>query len=64
MTWTYRHGVWICNPFTIRLEVCPRWKLTYFELFDHTRFVRSFASLQDAQQRAESMQHAALKVAS
>lgn len=56
MTWSFHHGVWVAEPFTIRLECCPRWKLTYFELFDSTRFVRSFASLQEAQSHAESMQ--------
>lgn len=64
MTWSYARGVWISNPFTIRIEHCPRMKLTYFELFDTTRFVKSFASVQEAQQHAEAMQHVAMRVAS
>lgn len=64
MNWFYNKGVWISGPFTIRIEHCPRMKLTYFELFDTTRFVKSFASVQEAQQHAEAMQHVAMRVAS
>jgi hypothetical protein len=55
MTWKFSRGVWICNPFSIALEVCERRKLTYFELYDSTRFVKSFASLQEAQEHARGM---------
>lgn len=64
MNWFYNKGVWISGPFTIAIEHCPRMKLTYFELFDATRFVKSFASVQEAQQHAEAMQHVAMRVAS
>lgn len=64
MNWFYNKGVWISGPFTIAIEHCPRMKLTYFELFDTTRFVKSFASVQEAQQHAESMQHVAMQRAS
>jgi hypothetical protein len=62
--WKFKHGVWLAGPFSIRMETCPRFKLTYFELFDSTRFVRSFASLQDAQQHAEAMQNVSMRRAS
>lgn len=57
MTWTFARGCWVAGPFTVRLEVCPRMKLTYFEVFNHTCFVRSFASLQEAQEHARSMSY-------
>lgn len=57
MTWSYARGCWISGPFTIAIEHCPRLKLTYFEVFDGgTRFVKSFASVQEAQKFAEDMQ--------
>jgi hypothetical protein len=55
MTWKFRRSCWLSGPLTIRLETCPRRKLVFFELFNTTRFVRSFASLQEAQKHAESM---------
>lgn len=65
LDWFYNKGIWISGPFTIAIEHCPRMKLTYFELFDGgTRFVKSFASVQEAQQHAEAMQHVAMRVAS
>jgi hypothetical protein len=64
MTWKFARGVWICNPFSIALEVCERRKLTYFELYDSTRFVKSFASLQEAQNHAWTLNHVAMQRAS
>ena len=55
MTWTFKHGVWICDPFSIVLEVCERRRLAYFELYDTTRFVKAFAGLREAQEHAQSL---------
>lgn len=64
MNWKFEHRAWFAGPFTIVLEVCERRKLTIFELYDSTRFVKAFASVQEAQQHAEAMQHVAMQRAS
>jgi hypothetical protein len=51
--WSQQRGTWICGPWTVRVEHCPRRKLTYFELYDACRFVQAFASAQEAMQHAQ-----------
>jgi hypothetical protein len=51
--WLERHGCWTCGAWTVRIDLNPRTGITLFELFDHTRFVRTFASAQAARAYAD-----------
>lgn len=52
-SWQQSHGVWTCGAWTVRIDLNPRTKIVLYELFDHTRFVRTFVSAQAARAYAE-----------
>ena len=55
MIWRGRKGTWVCEPFTVRTQLDERSKLITFELYDGTRFVKAFGSVQEAKQWARGM---------
>ena len=57
MKWKLKPGLWMCDPFTIELQLDERTKLVVFELYDGTRYVKAFNSVQEAKQHARGMQY-------
>lgn len=55
MKWAGRRGLWTAGPFTVCAQLDERTKVVLFELYDSTRFVKSFASAQEAKKHAEQM---------
>ena len=53
MTWRQSHGVWTRGAWTVRVDHNERAKVTLFELFDGTRYVRAFTSAQAAKAYAD-----------
>jgi hypothetical protein len=51
--WRESHGVYTRDAWTVRLDFNPRSKVTLFELYDSTRYVRTFPSAQAAKAYAD-----------
>lgn len=64
MTWSFARGVWMSDPFTICVQLDERTKVVLFELYDHTRFVKVFASEQEAKKHAQVMAYVGMEKAS